>query len=67
MSATKKFRIALTADLYGERGELKCENMGLAVLDAHPHIEYDRFAEHRPQIGVDQLRGERLGRESRAE
>lgn len=58
MSTTKKFRIALTADLYDETtGKLKCENMGLDVLDAQPHIEYDRFAEHQPQIGVDQLRG----------
>ncbi len=57
MTEEKKFRVALTADLFDDEGRLKCENMGLGVFDDHPHIEHTRFAEHRPHIGADQLHG----------
>ena len=52
-----KFRMALTADLFDGEGKLKCKDMGLGVLDDHPHIEYFTIEEHRPQIGADQLAG----------
>ena len=57
MSAKKKFRVALTADLFDDGGELKCKDMGLEIFDKHPHIEHFTLGEPRAEIGSDQLVG----------
>src|SRR5436305_7816859 len=51
------FHVALTADFYKPNGEPKFADFGLSVFNDHPHIRVRPFAEHRPQIGADQLRG----------
>ena len=51
------FQVALTADFYDERGALKFADIGLCALEQHPNIRVRRFAEHRAQIGADQLAG----------
>jgi phosphoglycerate dehydrogenase-like enzyme len=53
----QKFRVALTADFYNQAGEPKFADLGLSVFAAQPRIHVTSFAEHRPQIGVDQLAG----------
>jgi phosphoglycerate dehydrogenase-like enzyme len=52
---TKPFRVALTADFYNADGSTKFPDLGLSVFEPHPHISYRPFAEHRKQIGPDQL------------
>ena len=47
------FRVALTADFFGEDGALKFKDMGLSLLDEQAHIECAPFAEHHAEIGVD--------------
>ncbi len=49
------FKVALTADFYDEDGNSKFADLGLSVLDDYEHVEVTRFAEHRPEIGSDQL------------
>jgi phosphoglycerate dehydrogenase-like enzyme len=51
------FNVALTADFYCPNGEPKFADFGLSVFDDHPHIRVQPFANHRPQIGADQLAG----------
>src|SRR2546423_852995 len=51
------FQVALTADFYTPSGEPKFADLGLSVFDEHAHIQVRPFAEHRPQIGADQLAG----------
>jgi len=50
------FRVALTADFY-DGAKPKYDDFGLSVFEAHPQIAYQAFAEHRPQITAEQLRG----------
>lgn len=52
---TPRFRIALTRDFYGSDGAPKFRDCGLSVLEGQPHIEVVTFAEHRPEIGPDQV------------
>ena len=56
MSQTfEQFHVALTADFYTASGEPKFADLGLACSTPHPQIKLRPFAEHRPQIGADQL------------
>ena len=52
-----KFHVALTADFYGENGELKFADVGLGTFDGHPEISVRPFAVHRPEIAANQLDG----------
>lgn len=56
-TAHQPFRLALTADFYDSTGALQYRDIGLSLFDAHPQITYSAFAEHRPEIGVDQVEG----------
>ncbi len=51
------FNIILTGDFYDPAGNPKYADLGLDVFDAHPNIKVRSFAEHRKQIGADQLAG----------
>ena len=51
----KKFGVTLTADFFDVNGSPKYRDLGLSVFDGHPHIQRHTFAEHRPQIGPDQI------------
>jgi phosphoglycerate dehydrogenase-like enzyme len=57
MAATRPFRVALTADFYDADGSPRYPDLGLSVFDGHSHIAHAPFAEHRKQIGPDQLQG----------
>ena len=50
-----KFIVALTADFYDRSGTPKYQDLGLSVLAASPRIEQRVFAEHRKEIGSDQI------------
>jgi phosphoglycerate dehydrogenase-like enzyme len=52
-----KFHIALTADSYDAEGKPRYANLGLAALLSDSRFEVKSLAEHRPQIGADQLAG----------
>src|SRR5215213_2264934 len=56
-SMSKPFQVALTGDFYDAAGKPKYADMGLGVFEAHPNIKVRSFAEHRKQIGADQLAG----------
>lgn len=51
------FRVGLTNDFYDAAGVLKYRDIGLSVLEAAAGLEYERFAEHRPDIQPEQLAG----------
>jgi phosphoglycerate dehydrogenase-like enzyme len=51
------FPVALTADFYNADGSTKYPDIGLSVFAPFPHITHKPFAEHRKQIGADQLQG----------
>ncbi len=53
----KPFHVYQTADFFNPAGEPKFADLGLSVFDGHAHIELRPFADHRPQIGADQLAG----------
>jgi phosphoglycerate dehydrogenase-like enzyme len=53
--APKPFRVAFTADFHAADGSPKYRDMGLAVFAPHAHIRPGRFAEHRAEIGADQI------------
>jgi phosphoglycerate dehydrogenase-like enzyme len=57
MSAQTRFRVGLTGDFYDAAGQLRYRDIGLDLLQQAPGIEVQRFAEHRPEIGPDQLAG----------
>jgi phosphoglycerate dehydrogenase-like enzyme len=50
-----KFVVALTADFYDAKGAAKYRNLGLSVLAGQPGLEQRVFAEHRREIGADQI------------
>jgi phosphoglycerate dehydrogenase-like enzyme len=54
---SRRFRLALTADFYAGDGSPKFRDLGLGVFEGHDHIEIRTFAQHRPQIGSDQVAG----------
>jgi phosphoglycerate dehydrogenase-like enzyme len=49
------FEVVLTADFYDSSGALKFADIGLDLLERTPSIRTGKFAEHRPQVGGDQL------------
>jgi phosphoglycerate dehydrogenase-like enzyme len=49
------FRVALTADFFDAAGRLKYRDIGLDRLEGV--TRFTQFAEHRPEIGADQLVG----------
>ncbi len=51
----KPFRIALTADFHDQDGQPRFRDIGLSMLADVKHIRVERFAEHRAEIGADQL------------
>jgi phosphoglycerate dehydrogenase-like enzyme len=51
----RRFRVALTADFYAGDGSPKFRDLGLGLFAGHDHVEVCTFAEHRPQIGSDQV------------
>jgi phosphoglycerate dehydrogenase-like enzyme len=51
----RKFIVAHTADFNDNTGVPRYRDIGLSVLAEHPHIEQRVFAEHRSQIGPDQI------------
>lgn len=53
----KRFRVGLTADFYDASGKIKYRDIGLNLLDAIPGLEVNRFADHRAEIGAEQLLG----------
>lgn len=54
-SSTRKFRIAMPADIFDGAGNLKFKDMGLSVFDEYPQVESFVLAEARAEIGADQL------------
>lgn len=54
-SDSNVFRVAITADAYNADGSAVYKDFGLSLLEEQPHISHDRFDEHRPQIGADQI------------
>jgi phosphoglycerate dehydrogenase-like enzyme len=53
----KQFQVYQTADFFCPGGEPKFADLGLSVFDGQPQIQLRPFAEHRPQIGADQVAG----------
>jgi phosphoglycerate dehydrogenase-like enzyme len=53
----KQFHVYQTADFFDPGGKPKFADLGLSVFEGHPQIQIRPFAEHRPQIGADQLAG----------
>lgn len=51
------FTLKLTADFFEPSGRTKYDDIGLSEFAAAPQIVADAFAEHRPEIGADQLAG----------
>jgi len=51
------FQVALTGDFYDATGKPKYADLGLGVFEGQPNIAVRSFAEHRKQIGADQLAG----------
>lgn len=51
------FKVALTRDFFDAQGKPKYADMGLSVFEGNPNITWSPFAEHRLQIGPDQLAG----------
>jgi phosphoglycerate dehydrogenase-like enzyme len=50
-----KFIVALTGDFNDRAGVPKYRDIGLTLLADYAHIECRAFAEHRPEIGPDQI------------
>ena len=51
------FNVKLTADFFDASGRTKYHDIGLSVLSSAPEILHAPFAEHRAEIGADQLAG----------
>ena len=51
----QNFQVVLTADFFDADGSAKYRDLGLSVFDDYSHIHHHTFAEHRPQIGSDQI------------
>lgn len=51
----RRFRVALTGDFVAEDGSARYRDLGLSIFEGHDQIEVVPFAEHRPQIGPDQI------------
>src|SRR4051794_17607009 len=57
LNKPRPFRVVLTADFYNADGSPKYPDLGLSVFEKFPNVSYSPFAEHRRQIGPDQLTG----------
>jgi phosphoglycerate dehydrogenase-like enzyme len=53
----EKFVVALTADFNNDSGAPKFRDIGLSLLDRHPHIERRVFPQHRDPIEAEQISG----------
>jgi phosphoglycerate dehydrogenase-like enzyme len=53
--AMKPFQVALTGDFFGPDGRPCYRDLGLSAFEEHPRIAWRPFAEHRPEIGPDQI------------
>jgi phosphoglycerate dehydrogenase-like enzyme len=53
----KPFHVYQTADFFTAGGDPKFADLGLSVFDNQPQIRLRPLAEHRPQIGADQVAG----------
>ena len=51
------FRVAMTADFYDEAGRPKFADLGLSVLEPHPHVAVANFASHQAVIQPEQING----------
>lgn len=51
----RTFRVALTGDFYNQAGEMPFKDMGLAIFDQQPHVDYFVMSDLRPQIEPDQI------------
>jgi phosphoglycerate dehydrogenase-like enzyme len=51
------FQVALTGDFYGPDGQAKYRDLGLGTFEPHERIQCRPFADHRAEIGPDQLEG----------
>lgn len=54
MSA-QRFLVSLTADFRDDAGRLKFPDIGLSVLEGHPHIRQDFFQKHQKEIAPEQI------------
>jgi phosphoglycerate dehydrogenase-like enzyme len=52
----RRFRVAWTADFF-DAGAPRYPDVGLSVFDGSTHVKVVQLAEHRPEIGADQLAG----------
>lgn len=57
MSVAKLFRVGLTGDFYDADGQLKYRDIGLSLLESSALMKIQRFAEHHPEIGPEQIAG----------
>ena len=55
LAAPKRFVVALTADFFDSAGRPKFPDLGLSVFDGQARLEHRTLAEHRPQLGSDQI------------
>ncbi len=53
--AMNPFRVALTGDFFGPDGRPCYRDLGLSVFEEHRGIAWRPFADHRPEIGPDQV------------
>jgi len=53
----RPFRVALTADFYGEDGRPRYADLGLGTFAGHAHVHVGRFDRHEAEITPDQVRG----------
>jgi phosphoglycerate dehydrogenase-like enzyme len=53
--APKTFRVVFTGDFFAADGSPRYRDMGLSVFAPHSHIRQSRFAEHRAELGADQI------------
>src|SRR4051794_10040244 len=57
IDASKRFRVALTADFFAPDGPTKFPDIGLSVFDGRDHLEWSGLGGYRTPIGPDQLSG----------
>jgi len=53
---TYRFRIGITSDFLDAEGKIGVGDIGLGLLDAQPHIAYEFFTPHQPEITPEQIR-----------
>lgn len=53
--ASRRFRVALTADFYGPDRMPRYRDLGLGLFENEPRITHSAFAEHRPTIAPEQI------------